>query len=116
MVRPVRRVSALARSTISWKVSIGSRPSKAALPGLTSGSRSRARRVFSSARVKSSVNQPVMLWPSTTLVALRAANSGLAATSVVPPISFSWRISRAPSLLITRSGSMKSAPSSTARR
>lgn len=68
--------------------------------------RSLARSVFSSARVKSSVNQPVRLVPSITLVALRAANSGRAATSVVPLISFSCRATSTPSLVETRSGSM----------
>ncbi len=43
--------------------------------------------VFSSASVKSSVNQPVVATPSSTLVVLRPANSGWSATSVVPPIS-----------------------------
>jgi hypothetical protein len=51
--------------------------------------RSTARRVFSSASVKSSVNHPVRAVPSTVLVVRRSANSGWAATSVVPPISFS---------------------------
>ena len=60
--------------------------------------------------VKSSVNQPVTARPSMVLVVLRSANSGWAATSVVPPISFSCRATSTPSLVDTRSGSMKSAP------
>ncbi len=68
--------------------------------------RSLARSVRSSASVKSSVNQPVSVWPSTTLVRLREANSGLSATLVVPPISGSWRSTSTPSLVETRSGSM----------
>jgi hypothetical protein len=68
--------------------------------------RSFARSVLSSASVKSSVNQPVYDVPSMTLVVLRSANSGLSATSVVPPISFSWRATRTPSFVETRSGSM----------
>ena len=50
----------------------------------TPGSRSLARSVLISARVKSSVNQPVSMTPSTDLVVLRLANSGWSATSVVP--------------------------------
>jgi hypothetical protein len=44
--------------------------------------------------------------PSIVLPALRAANSGRSATSVVLEISFSWRATNTPSLVITRSGSM----------
>lgn len=51
--------------------------------------RSLARSVFSSASVKSSVNQPVNEVPSTDLVVLRDANSGCAETSVVAVMSFS---------------------------
>ena len=48
---------------------------------------------------------------------LRRLRSGKrSATSVVPPISFSWRAMRTPSFVETRSGSMKSAPISTASR
>jgi hypothetical protein len=65
-----------------------------------------ARRVRSSASVKSSVNQPVIDAPSMTLVVRRAANSGRLATSVVPLISFSWRATSTPSDVETRSGSM----------
>ena len=72
--------------------------------------RSTARNVFSSARVKSSVNQPVRGTPSTVFVVRRSANSGWAATSVVPPISFSCRATSTPSAVLTRSGSTKSAP------
>ena len=68
--------------------------------------RSFARSVLSSASVKSSVNQPVIAVPSIVLVVRRAANSGCAATSVVPEISFSWRATSTPSLVETRSGSM----------
>ena len=39
---------------------------------------------------------------------------GGAATSIVPPISFSWRAMSTRSLVMTRSGSMKSAPCSMA--
>ena len=90
------------------------RPSKA-VPR-SSGSRSRARSVLSSASVKSSVNQPLTEAPSTVFVARRAANSGRLATSVVPEISFSWRQTRTPSFVATRSGSTKSAPCSIATR
>jgi hypothetical protein len=62
--------------------------------------------VRSSASVKSSVNQPVTSEPSITLVVRRDANSGWSATSVVPPISFSWRATSTPSFVETRSGSM----------
>ncbi len=92
------------------KVGTSNRPSYIVFSCRMAGSRSLARRVFSSARVKSSVNQPVTGVPSSTLVTLRAANSGWSATSVVPPISGSCRQTRTPSLVGTRSGSMKSAP------
>jgi hypothetical protein len=72
----------------------------------TSGSRSTARSVRSSASVKSSVNQPVSSVPSITLVVRRSANSGRSATSVVPEISFSWRVTSTPSEVLTTSGSM----------
>jgi hypothetical protein len=49
------------------------------------------------------------------LAVRRPANSGWSATSVVVPISFSCRAMRTPSLVTTRSGSMKSAPCSIAR-
>jgi hypothetical protein len=68
--------------------------------------RSVARNVFSSARVKSWVNQPVTGTPSSTTVRRRDANSGCDATSVVMPISGSCRATSTPSLVITRSGSM----------
>ncbi len=80
------------------------------------GRRSLTRRVRSSARVKSSVNQPVTRTPSIVLVVWRSANSGWAATSVVSAMLFSWRATSTWSLVATRSGSMKSAPSSIARR
>jgi hypothetical protein len=67
--------------------------------------RSFARRVLSSARVKSSVNQPVSSTPSIVFVVRRAANSGRVATSVVSEISFSWRATRTRSRVMTRSGS-----------
>jgi hypothetical protein len=66
-------------------------------------------------KVKSSVNQPVIETPSIVLVALRSANSGWSATSVVPPISFSCRATRTPSFVETRSGSITSAPIRIAR-
>jgi hypothetical protein len=72
-----------------------------------SGMRSFARSVLSSRSVKSSVNQPSLnSTPSITLVFWRSANSGWSATSVVPPISGSWRATSTPSLVETRSGSM----------
>jgi Mg2+ and Co2+ transporter CorA len=46
------------------------------------------------------------------MTTLRSGN--FCATSLVPEISFSWREIRAPSLVETRSGSMKSAPYSMA--
>ncbi len=88
------------------------RPSNAV--SRSSGSRSRARRVRSSASVKSSVNQPSFARPSTSLAVRRSANSGRDATSVVPEISFSCRATSCPSRVDTTSGSMKSAPSSIA--
>ena len=93
----------------SWRLGTRNCPSNAVFAGRTWGSRSRARSVRSSANVKSSVNQPVTLTPSIALVVRRAANSGWAATSVVPPISFSCRATSTPSEVDTRSGSMKSA-------
>ncbi len=81
-------------------------PSKAVLPGRRPGTRSLARSVRSSARVKSSVNQPVTARPSIVLVACRSANSGRSATSVVPEISFSCLATSTWSLVETRSGSM----------
>jgi hypothetical protein len=69
-----------------------------------------------SAELKSSVNQPVMVLPSTTLVVLRLANSGWLATSVVAVMSFSCRATSTWFLVETRSGSMKSAPISMASR
>ncbi|MNO06503.1 hypothetical protein D3C81_2283000 [compost metagenome] len=69
-----------------------------------------ARRVFSSASVKSVANQPSSSTPSTMRLVLRLANSGRLATSVVLVMLGSWRATRWPSLVATRSGSMKSAP------
>jgi hypothetical protein len=46
---------------------------------------------------------------------LAVGELGTPPTSVVPPISFSWRAIRWPSLVGTRSGSMKSQPWSMAR-
>jgi hypothetical protein len=106
IVRPSLRLSTRARSTTSWKVGTSNLPSNAVLVGRTCGSRSLARSVFSSASVKSSVNHPVTDTPSIVLVTLRPANSGRTETSVVPEISFSWRATRTPSLVETRSGSM----------
>lgn len=100
----------------SWRVGISRVPSKVVLVGRTCGSRSLARSVFSSVRVKSSVNQPVTAIPSMVLVALRAANSGWSATLVVPEISFSCRATSTRSRVDTRSGSMKSAPRRIANR
>ena len=68
--------------------------------------RSFARSVLSSARVKSSANQSVTATPSTNFVVRRSANSGWAATSVVPEICGSWRATSTPSFVMTRSGSM----------
>ena len=61
---------------ISSSVGTSNMPSKRVLALRSAGSRSRARSVFSSASVKSSVNQPVTVTPSIVLVVLRAANSG----------------------------------------
>ena len=80
-------------------------PSYRVLSGRTQRQPLLARSVFSSARVKSSVNQPVTDRPSIVLVVFRSANSGCSATSVVPPISFSWRATSTPSFVETRSGS-----------
>jgi hypothetical protein len=51
------------------------------------------------------VNQPVIGVPSIVFVVWRAAKPGFVETSVVPPISFSWRATRTPSFVLTRSGS-----------
>jgi hypothetical protein len=72
----------------------------------TPGRRSTARSVFSSASVKSCVNQPDTLTPSSTTVRLRDANPGWSATFVVPPISGSCRQTSTWSFVETRSGSM----------
>ena len=90
----------------SWKVGTSNCPSNSAEPGRICGIRSLARRVLISAKVKSSVNQPVTSTPSITLVVLRLANSGRVATSVVPEISFSCRAINTPSLVETKSGSI----------
>ncbi len=90
----------------SWNVGIWKRPLKVALAGRIAGIRSTARRVRSSASVKSSVNQPVVATPSISFVVRREANSGCCATSVVPEISGSWRATSLWSLVDTRSGSM----------
>ena len=74
-MRPRRSPARRARSATSWSVGTPNRPSNAALPGRTSGSRSRARRVRSSSSVKSSVNQPVSATPSISFVVCRSANS-----------------------------------------
>ena len=96
------------------KLGIDQTPLYAVLAGRTSGSRSLARRVCSWAQVKSSVNQPSIERPSTTLVVFRPANSGWSATSVVPLMSFSCRQTSTWSLVDTMSHSTKSAPSSLA--
>ena len=72
------------------------------------------RSVFSSSRVKSMVKKPVTCFPSKLIVRLREANSGCASTSVVSSMFGSWRAISTPSLVETRSGSMKSAPSAMA--
>jgi hypothetical protein len=77
--------------------------------GRIAGSRSMARRLRSSASVKSSVNQPVTSSPSISLVFRRSEKFGFVATSVVSLISFSWRATSTPSLVLTRSGSITSA-------
>ena len=91
----------------SWNVGISNSPSSAVFCGRTSGSRSFARSVFSSASVKSNVNH---VFGKTVLsivtVLLRLANSGWSATFVVPPMSGSWRATSWPSFVNTRSGSM----------
>ena len=106
---PVQVRECRARSKTSARVGIGYSPSYAVLAGRTCGSRSLARRVRSSARVKSSVNQPVTATPSMVLVVRRPANSVLVATSVVPLISFSCRATSTPSDVLTTSGSITSA-------
>ena len=103
---PRRRLASAANCMISSKVGTENRPSKAQFCGRNSGSRSRARKVLISARVKSSVNHPVMVSPSMIWVRRRAANSGCWATSVVPPISFSCRAMSTPSRVMTKSGSI----------
>src|SRR5262245_7064673 len=77
--------------------------------------RSIARSVLISESVKSSLNHEfATTTPSIVLVVLRAANSGCEATFVVWLSTFSCRAISAPSLVETRSGSTKSAPSSIA--
>jgi hypothetical protein len=57
--------------------------------------------------VKSKVNQVLAkITPSIVLVVRRLANSGWSATSVVAPMSGSWRATSWPSFVNTRSGSM----------
>ncbi len=73
-----------------------------------------ARSVFSSASVKSLTNQPSSSKPSTMALRLRLANSGWSLTLVVALMLGSWRATSTPSFVATRSGSMKSAPSSMA--
>ena len=97
-------------SRTSSKVGTSNLSSHMVLSCRTCGRRSLARSVFSSARVKSVVNHPVTGRPSMDFVVRREANSGRSATSVVSEISGSWRATRTPSLVETRSGSMKSAP------
>ena len=75
-----------------------------------------ARRVLISASVKSEANHPSSSTPSTIAVRRRLANSGWLATSVVVLMFGSWRAIRCPSRVMTRSGSMKSAPSFDAER
>jgi hypothetical protein len=82
--------------------------------GRTSAIRSVARRVRSSASVKSSVNQPVRQVVPNAREVRRSANSGRSATSVLRDSSLSCRTTSAPSRLSTTSGSMRSAPWSTA--
>ena len=60
------------------------------------------------------VHQPSTVRPSNVRVRRREANSGRLATSVLSAMSGSWRATSTPSLVETRSGSMKSAPSATA--
>jgi hypothetical protein len=65
-----------------------------------------ARKVLISARVKSETNQPSSVAPSMIAVRRRLANSGRVETSVVAMMFGSWRATRWPSLVATRSGSM----------
>ena len=92
-----RRDLVAARRTRCWPAG-----SRAAAPS--------RRSVRSSARVKSSVNQPVTSTPSMVLVVRRLANSARVDTSVVPLISFSCRATSTPSEVLTTSGSITSAP------
>ena len=71
--------------------------------------------VLISASVKSLANQPVWVSPSTVVVFLRLANSGLVETLVLVSRLGSWRAISTPSLVEIRSGSITSAPMSMAR-
>ena len=73
--RPTTVDSAATKSMISSRVAIWKSPSYFVLR--ICGSRSRARSVFSSARVKSSVNQPVTASPSMVLRVLRLGELGV---------------------------------------
>ena len=115
MVRAVRTQPARAITSVSCSVSTGSWPSNLALAGRKVGQRSRRVRVFSSASVKSSANQPLTWPPSMVLVVLRAANSGRAETSVVAESSLSRLTISAPSWLSARLAWMKSQPALMAR-
>ena len=80
LVARVALALVLARSMISWKVTILYRPLYCCG---RSASVEMPPRVLISARVKSLANQPVWVSPSTWVVFLRAANSGWLATSVL---------------------------------
>ena len=72
-----------------------------------------ARSVLSSASVKSATHQssrPLAANSGSGDGRLRAANSGWSATSVVVDRKVSWRTTSTASLVMTRSGSMQSAP------
>ena len=113
MVRPVAAVPALATPMISSRVGTANIPSNSFE---RYGRGCTARSVRSSSSVKSTVNQPVCATPSIVTLRLRSANAGRCATSVVCVMSGSWRATSRPSLVDTRSGSMKSAPISMASR
>ena len=83
----------------------------AVFAGRSCGRRSLQRSVFSSASVKSSTHQPVRARRHRlSSPCADRRTPARSATSVVPEISFSCRQTSTPSCVITRSGSMKSAP------
>lgn len=110
-----QRLAALlrCRASASSKVGIRYWPLQA---WLRSAKACFARKVLISARVQALAWKPLSSTPSTGMVLVRPANSGRSATSVLATGLRSWRAISTPSRVDTRSGSMRSAPCSMARR